>query len=312
VLRQAVFSDVSDIQRIRHAVRENRLASTSISDEQVREAIEKTGRGWVIESEGEVVAFGIATAKSGNIWALFVHPTHERRGYGRLLHDTMVQWLFSRGLERLWLTTEPDTRAQRFYEAAAWERIGLTDSGEVRFELRALHQSAGAMHSDYDVRIARPEDAAAVDKLLQVSYPELMASSYDSKSLAPALKLMTRANASLLGSGTYYMAELSTGLVVGCGGWTLERPGTGTVEPHVGHIRHFATHPDWTRRGVGRAIYRQCENAARSAGVMAFECYSSLNAKSFYSALGFESVREIDVDLQASVVVRGVLMRRQL
>ncbi len=122
------------MQRIRHAVRENRLVSTTISDDQVREAIEKTGRGWVIESEGEVVAFAVGNAANGNIWALFVHPDHERRGYGRLLHDTMMEWLFSRGLERLWLTTEPGTRAQRFYEAAGWERIGLTASGELRYE----------------------------------------------------------------------------------------------------------------------------------------------------------------------------------
>ena len=168
------------------------------------------------------------------------------------------------------------------------------------------------MHLDYEVRVARPEDTAAVDRLLQVSYPKLMASSYDEELLAPALKLMTKANASLLGSGTYYVAELSTGLVVGCGGWTLERPGTGTVEPHMGHIRHFATHPGWTRRGVGRAIYRLCESAARSAGVIAFECYSSLNAEKFYSALGFENIREIDIELQPSVVLRAVLMRREL
>jgi GNAT superfamily N-acetyltransferase len=134
MLRQAVFSDVSDIQRIRRSVRENRLVSTSISDHQVRESIENTGRGWVIESEGEVVAFAIGNAANGNVWALFVHPDHERRGYGRLLHDTMVKWLFSRGLKRLWLTTEPDTRAQHFYEAAGWERTGVTDGGELRYE----------------------------------------------------------------------------------------------------------------------------------------------------------------------------------
>lgn len=134
MLREAVFSDVSDMQRIRHSVRENRLVSTSISDLQVRESIEKTGRGWVIEADGEIVAFAIGNAETGNVWALFVHPNHEHRGYGRLLHDTMVEWLFSRGHERLWLTTEPATRAQRFYEAAGWERVGLTDRGELRFE----------------------------------------------------------------------------------------------------------------------------------------------------------------------------------
>jgi GNAT superfamily N-acetyltransferase len=57
-----------------------------------------------------------------NIWALFVDPEHERRGYGRMLHDTMTDWLRSRGVERLWLTTEPGTRAQKFYEAAGWHR----------------------------------------------------------------------------------------------------------------------------------------------------------------------------------------------
>ena len=137
MLRQAVAADIPDIQRVRHAVRENSLVSTTISDDQVRDAIERTGRGWVIESAGEVVAFAVGNETNGNIWALFVHPEHERRGYGRLLHDTMVQWLWSRGLARLWLTTEPNTRAQGFYEAAGWRRIGLTQSGELTYERTA-------------------------------------------------------------------------------------------------------------------------------------------------------------------------------
>jgi GNAT superfamily N-acetyltransferase len=141
MLRQAVSSDVAEIQRIRHSVRENRLVSTSISDDQVREAIETTGRGWVIEHEREVVAFAIGNAENGNIWALFVHPDHERRGYGRLLHDAMVEWLFSRGLERLWLTTDPHTRAQRFYETAGWKCVGSTAGGELRYERGAARRA---------------------------------------------------------------------------------------------------------------------------------------------------------------------------
>lgn len=137
VLRQAVASDVTGIQRVRQSVRENRLVSTVISDEQVRKAIELTGRGWVIELEGEVVGFAVGNATNGNIWALFVDPDHERRGYGRLLHDTAVSWLWSKGLERLWLTTEPGTRAQKFYEAAGWRLAGQTERGEARYELSA-------------------------------------------------------------------------------------------------------------------------------------------------------------------------------
>ncbi|HEU5133568.1 MAG TPA: GNAT family N-acetyltransferase [Steroidobacteraceae bacterium] len=135
MLRQAVAADIPGIQRVRASVRENRLVSTVISDEDVRDAIERDGRGWVVELQHEIVAFAIGNAKSGNIWALFVHPDHERRGHGRRLHDAMLDWLWAQGLGRLWLTTEPDSRAQGFYEAAGWSLTGRTASGELQFEM---------------------------------------------------------------------------------------------------------------------------------------------------------------------------------
>jgi GNAT superfamily N-acetyltransferase len=136
LLRQAVAWDIRGIQRVRRSVRENRLVSMVITDEDVRAAIEDSGRGWVVVSDGEIVAFAIGNATNGNIWALFVDPDHERRGYGKRLHDTMLDWLWSRRLDFLWLTTEPGTRAQGFYEAAGWRRVGLTDRGEMRYEMR--------------------------------------------------------------------------------------------------------------------------------------------------------------------------------
>jgi N-acetylglutamate synthase-like GNAT family acetyltransferase len=99
---------------------------------------------------------------------------------------------------------------------------------------------------------------------------------------------------------------------VGCGGWTKERPGTTTVESSLGHIRHFGTHPNWARRGVGRAIYQLSANGARAAGVKRFEACSSLNGESFYRALGFERVREMDIELTPQVSLRAVLMRRDI
>jgi GNAT superfamily N-acetyltransferase len=134
-MRQALASDIVGIQRVRASVQENRLTSTTVSDEDVRIAIEETGRGWVVEEDGEVVAFAIGNAFTGNIWALFVRPESEGRGYGRRLHDTMIDWLWSSGADRLWLTTEPGTRAQRFYEAAGWRQVGTTPHGELRYEL---------------------------------------------------------------------------------------------------------------------------------------------------------------------------------
>ena len=161
---------------------------------------------------------------------------------------------------------------------------------------------------DFALRVATPEDEDSVNELLQASYPDLMSTSYDAAVLADALPLFTKANPSLLSGGTYYLAESGKHGVVGCGGWTRERPGTGEIVPGLGHIRHFGTHASWTGRGVGRSIYAMCEEDAQSAGVKRFECYSSLNGQGFYASLGFESVRKINVDLSSDVSVPGVLM----
>ena len=106
------------------------------------------------------------------------------------------------------------------------------------------------------VRVADPDDAVAVETVLRASYTNLMAPGYPADVLARALPLMVRANPALLRSGSYYLAEGPDGTVAGCGGWTLERPGAvhAPIDPTLGHIRHFATHPDWTRRGIGRAL----------------------------------------------------------
>lgn len=98
-------------------------------------AIEETGRGWVVEVDGTIVGFAVGNAVTGNIWALFVDPEHERLGYGRYLHEAMVEWLFSCGLKRLWLSTATHTRAQRFYEAAGWLSTGILANGEASYEL---------------------------------------------------------------------------------------------------------------------------------------------------------------------------------
>jgi GNAT superfamily N-acetyltransferase len=135
-LRPARRADIPGVQRVRGAVRENRLVTRVITDAEVAAAIEPPGRGWVVEQDGQVVAFAIASGATGNVWALFVDPDHEGRGHGRALHEAMVDWLWSQGLDRLWLSTDAGTRAEGFYLRAGWQPVGRTASGEVAFEQR--------------------------------------------------------------------------------------------------------------------------------------------------------------------------------
>jgi GNAT superfamily N-acetyltransferase len=135
VLRQATRDDLAGIWRVRYAVRENPLTPGRIPDDEVVARLETSGRGWVVEEGGSIVAFAIGDAADANLWALFVDPAVEGRGYGSLLHDTLVDWLWSRGLPLLWLTTGASTKARGFYERRGWRTTGSSGADQVRLEM---------------------------------------------------------------------------------------------------------------------------------------------------------------------------------
>jgi GNAT superfamily N-acetyltransferase len=165
---------------------------------------------------------------------------------------------------------------------------------------------------DFAIRITGPDDKEAISHLLQASYPVLFRTWYDDDVLAASLPLMTQANLRLLGSGMFFVAESCDRQAVGCGGWSLERPGSGEVESGLGHIRHFAVHPGWLRKGIGGALLEHCLDDARARGITGLERYSSLPAEAFYRAGGFTPVETIQVDLGRGVRLTTVVMRRTL
>jgi predicted N-acetyltransferase YhbS len=161
------------------------------------------------------------------------------------------------------------------------------------------------------VRVAHPDDAGRVGEVLRDSYPALMAGAYDPALLSRALPLMTRPHPRLLASGSYYLCE-AHGEVVGCGGWSFDRPDSDDREPGIAHIRHFATRSLWAGQGIGRVLYRRCEDDARAAGAAEFQCWSSLNGEGFYAALGFARVAAIDVPMAPGLVLPSIHMSRTI
>ncbi len=135
-IRPATADDVPAMHRVRLAVRENRLNDpASIRPEHYLLMLERDGHGLVGEISGEIAGFAIADLSRSNVWALFVAPEHEGRGLGRALHDALLDWMFASGARRVWLSTSPGTRAERFYERAGWTAAGVEPSGEIRFEI---------------------------------------------------------------------------------------------------------------------------------------------------------------------------------
>jgi GNAT superfamily N-acetyltransferase len=149
-----------------------------------------------------------------------------------------------------------------------------------------------------------------LDGLLQRAYSTLLASAYARECLAAALPYLTDANPLLLSCGTYYVVEgEDSKSLLGCGGWTRERPDTNDITSGVAHLRHFATEPAAARIGIGRAIYHECAVAAERAGARVFEACSSLNAELFYRSLGLVSVRRAELTLARGVALPVVIMR---
>lgn len=135
-IREARLTDVPAINHLRMQVRENILSDPSlVTEEMTAEAISVTGRGWVWEEEGDLLGFSIALIEDPSIWALFVLPDHEGRGIGHALLQEAVNWLWDKGVNRIWLGTDPGTRAERFYRDRAWVDSGKKENGEILFVL---------------------------------------------------------------------------------------------------------------------------------------------------------------------------------
>jgi GNAT superfamily N-acetyltransferase len=92
---------------------------------------------WVWEEGGRILGISASNCETGWIWALLVRPGHEGRGIGRALFETVWDALVRAGVRTLMLSTDPDTRATRFYRAAGWQETGRTAEGELIFEFRA-------------------------------------------------------------------------------------------------------------------------------------------------------------------------------
>jgi GNAT superfamily N-acetyltransferase len=134
--REATPSDISQLQLIRHSVRENILSDpTLVTDELCALYLTERGKGWVCEHKGQIVGFAIIDLQEHNVWALFLLPEFEGQGIGKQLHRTMLDWYFQQTHEPIWLGTDPGTRAEQFYRRQGWRETGMHGNSEIKFEM---------------------------------------------------------------------------------------------------------------------------------------------------------------------------------
>lgn len=136
IFREALVADIRQMQIVRNSVKENVLSNPDlVKDKDYVAFIEVNGKGWVCEIDKQIVGFAIVDLKGKNIWALFVHPDFEQKGIGKHLHKMMMDWYFTQTNETVWLSTAPNSRAEKFYRLNGWTSVGIYGKDEVKFEM---------------------------------------------------------------------------------------------------------------------------------------------------------------------------------
>lgn len=134
--REATTDDIDSYMIVRMAVKENVLNNPAlISRQDNADYLTKHGKGWVCEIENKIVGFSIVGLTQRNVWALFVLPEFEGKGVGRKLHDLMMDWYFNQTKEKIWLGTEPNSKAEIFYKKRGWIEAGTHGKDEIKFEM---------------------------------------------------------------------------------------------------------------------------------------------------------------------------------
>ncbi len=127
-IREIEAKDVPDLFDVRVATHENRLsreelAFMGINENAVREKLAGTFTGWLCEDSGRIVGFAMGDRSTGELWVIAVLPNYVGRGIGSVLLRRVEAWLFGNQCERVWLTTDVDTRlkAYSFYRQHGWK-----------------------------------------------------------------------------------------------------------------------------------------------------------------------------------------------
>ena len=172
------------------------------------------------------------------------------------------------------------------------------------------------------MRLAVREDGPAVAELARASVLELFPAYYDALQTASAAENITTLDTALIDDGTYYVHEAG-GEIVACGGWSRRNKlfnastagaDTRLLDPATepARIRAMFVRPDWTRRGLGRAILTACMDAARAEGFTRLALMATLPGVPLYRALGFTEVESADLPMPDGVMLVGIAMERPI
>jgi len=158
------------------------------------------------------------------------------------------------------------------------------------------------------LRRATKDDVPRLREIIEASVRGLQANDYSPTQIDAALNSVYGVDTQLIADETYFVAETQYEIVA-CGGWSKRKTLYGgdqfqsredtLLNParDAAKIRAFFVHPAWARQGIGAAILKACEDAAKVAGFTRLEMGATLSGVAFYKAKGYTAVENLEVPL---------------
>jgi GNAT superfamily N-acetyltransferase len=168
-------------------------------------------------------------------------------------------------------------------------------------------------------RLAARADVDALSPLITAAIAELQKGFLTAEQIASSTAIMGL-DTQLIDDGTYFVVE-EDGRLAGCGGWSRRATLYGgdhssgrdaaLLDPShdPAKVRAMYTHPEHTRRGVGRLILSLCERAAAEEGFTTLELMATLSGQPLYEHYGFVAVERVE-DARGGAPVPLVRMRK--
>jgi GNAT superfamily N-acetyltransferase len=178
------------------------------------------------------------------------------------------------------------------------------------------------VRADLSHRLAVMADLSELRTLMAASIRTLLGARLDVARVEASFEFMG-VDTQLIEDGTYFVVECER-QIAGCGGWSRRATLFGgdhsegrdarfldpATEP--ARVRAMYTHPEFTRRGIGRLVLSLCESAAAREGFRSMELMATLAGEPLYAACGFSVIERVEVPTSKAVMVPGARMAKRI
>jgi GNAT superfamily N-acetyltransferase len=176
--------------------------------------------------------------------------------------------------------------------------------------------------SDWRVRRATTSDLDEMRGLMHRAIGELLKPYLPPEGVAGSFEVMGL-DTQLIEDGTYFAIDDGS-RIAGCGGWSRRATLFGgdhttgrdsaLLDPatDAARVRAMYTHPDYARRGIGRAVLAACESAAKAEGFAKVELAATKAGEPLYRVCGYFAIEPLTRQTSNGAIVPLLRMGKVL